>query len=345
MIGLDACNIPRPESPTARDRTYLHLHNLPEGEAAITYGWQFSNLVVLPSPNSSWDYPLDNQRIESHQTPAEVGAQQLKEIVPLLPRRPFLVAERYYGSAIFVALICKLALDALLRIKSDRVFYRKTPPPTGKRGAPRKDGAIFKCKDPTTQGKPDRSWQEVDQQGKTVLVECWDGLHFKKARDVEVSVIRVTREGARNKKRDPKVSWLGEETALPLSEVLPRYRSRYGIEHGFRFAKQDLLWTKAHLRTPEQFQRWTDLVAAVKAELVIARPSVEADYRPWETKERAATPQQVRRGLGRIISELGTPAGEPKGRGKSNGRAKGDSGTPAKFYEVVYKGTGRGKKE
>ncbi|MEI6046781.1 MAG: transposase, partial [Chloroflexota bacterium] len=261
------------------------------------------------------------------------GASQLKEIVPLLPRRPFLVADRYYGSAIFVALICKLALDALLRIKGDRVFYRKAPPPTGKRGAPRKDGAVFKCKEATTHGKPDRTWQEVDQHGKTVTVECWEGLHFKQAREVEVSVIRVTREGASNKKRDSKVSWfvyLGE-TDLPLSEVLPRYR----------FAKQDLLWAKAHLRTPEQFQRWTDLLAAVKAELVIARPLVEADYRPWETKKRAATPQQVRRGLGRIISELGTLARLPKGRGKSSGRAAGESGTPTKHY----KGTGGSKKK
>lgn len=55
MLAVDASNnIARPLSPTARDRTCLYVPNLPEskGSAAITYGWQFSTVVVLPAQPS-----------------------------------------------------------------------------------------------------------------------------------------------------------------------------------------------------------------------------------------------------------------------------------------------------
>jgi hypothetical protein len=42
-----------------------------------------------------------------------------------------------------------------------------------------------------------------------------------------------------------------------LEQVRPWYRRRFSHEHGYRFLKQDLLWTTAHLRTPEQVERWS----------------------------------------------------------------------------------------
>ena len=48
VLGVDATNIARPESPTARNRTYLYVHNLPECTAPVTIGWSFSMLAVLP---------------------------------------------------------------------------------------------------------------------------------------------------------------------------------------------------------------------------------------------------------------------------------------------------------
>jgi len=74
LVGIDATNIPRPESPTARDRTYLYLPNLPECKTPVTVGWQFSSLVVLPHQPSSSSYYLDQKRIESAQTACQVAA-------------------------------------------------------------------------------------------------------------------------------------------------------------------------------------------------------------------------------------------------------------------------------
>ena len=59
LLGVDASNIARPLSPTAADRTCLHGSNLPESAgAAITYGWQFSTLMVLPDQPGSQTYIL-----------------------------------------------------------------------------------------------------------------------------------------------------------------------------------------------------------------------------------------------------------------------------------------------
>src|SRR5437879_2879059 len=62
-IGIDASNIARPCSITSADRTAQQVHNLPRGTKAITYGWQFSTMVVLPETPSSWTYLLSQRRI------------------------------------------------------------------------------------------------------------------------------------------------------------------------------------------------------------------------------------------------------------------------------------------
>jgi hypothetical protein len=95
LLGVDGTGIARPESPTAQDRTYLYVHNLPKNAAPVTVGWSFSSLVVLPETTSRWTYVLDNQRIPSQTTAAQMAAGQLGEVVPHLPVRALLVADRY----------------------------------------------------------------------------------------------------------------------------------------------------------------------------------------------------------------------------------------------------------
>jgi len=96
-------------------------------------------------------------------------------------------------------------------------------------------------------------------------------------------------------------------------DALPHlYARRFGIEHGYKRDKQALLWDAPRVRTPEQFARWTDLVAAAHNQLVLARPLAEIARRPWDARCRAASPQQVRRAMGRILAQVGTPARPPR---------------------------------
>jgi hypothetical protein len=345
LLGVDSSGIARPESPTAADRTYLYVHNVPGAQTMVTRGWAFSSIVVLPSSTSSWTYVLDNQRTPSALKASQHAADQLKDVAPRLPVRPVLVADRYYGSAKFVQASAEVPCDKLLRVAGHRVFYRPAPAPRKHRGAPRKDGRPFKCKEARTHGLPTEAWQGLDDKGRLIEVAAWADLHFRQCRSILLTVLRVTRHGATGQKRDPRVSWFIWIGAipLPLAEVWPTYRRRYGQDHGFRFDKQDLLWAEPHVRTPEAFQRWTDLVAVARNQLVLAWPEVQARRYPWDSRTRPATPRQVRRCMGSILVQLGTPARRPQPRGKSPGRRHGAKIQPAPRYGVVYKDAKRNR--
>ncbi len=289
---------------------------------------------------------MDQQRIATQQTSTQVAAEQLRQLLPLVPYRPIVTTDRWYSCQGFLRDTEELACDKLLRVKRNRVFYRAAPAATGKRGAPRKDGDRFQCNDPGTHGACDEHWQDTDEHGHPIEVTRWNHLHLRNVRQIDLSLIRVLRHGAAVSLRDPKESWFlwtGRD-ALPLSEVVPGYKRRYSMEHGYRFDKQALLWTTPRLRTPEQFERWTDVVAMAHNLVVVARPFVQAEYRGWENKQRMTTPQQVRRGMRGILAQLGTPAKAPKRRGKSPGRALGTVCKPISRFSVVRKPKKRSKK-
>jgi hypothetical protein len=342
-LACDASSIARPKSRTAADRTLVHESNLPEGCPPVVPGWQFSTLVLLPQTPSSWTYILENTRIASHQKAAHVAAEQLEKVVPLLDNQtgvpPLLLADGYYSCVEFLKHTQGIACDKLIRLAKNRLLYRCAPPRTGKRGRPKEHGELFQGDKPGTHGVPDALFEEG-----TLQVCCWKNLHFKEMPHLRLTVIRVVRASASNTKRDPRISWFvfAGEVLPPLGEIPRLYSGRYSIEHGYRMDKQDLLWERVRLRTPEQFERFTHVVACVRNQLCLAR-SLGCVRQPWERCGGEATPSQVRRALGSILPELGTPARVCRVRGKSPGRVKGAKVSPAPRYAVIRKSPKRGR--
>ncbi len=339
-IGTDASGIARPRSATSEDRSALHVHNLPKCEKPITYGWQFSTLVVLPATPSSWTYILDQQRVSTETTPTQVAFAQLQRMMSLLPQNLIWLMDRGYDSTWLWGQCSTLPIKgALIRLKKNRCFYRVAPPPTGKRGGPRKDGDKLKPDDPTTHGNPSGYWAGQDAKERPVQITWWQKMHVKDARYLDMTVIRVVRPSATNRERDPRVSWftwIGDQFA-DIKQIALGYVLRFSQEHGYRFDKQALLWEKPRVRTPEQFERWSHVVAIAHNLVVLARDLVEVELHPWENKQREPTPQQVRRGMNKLLPQLGTPARPPQPRGKSPGRAKGAKIGKAKHFSVVRK--------
>jgi hypothetical protein len=337
-IAVDGSNLSRPHAPTSADRTIIHLSHLPLVDKPIGIGWTFSTVVLLPEQTSSWTPILDQQRIASSQTAIEVAIAQLQALRPLFgTRQVILLADRWYGTPEFLRACHELGYSVLIRLKSNRKLYR-LPVRTHKRGASPKDGPLFQGKRPETHATADEECSQSEQTGRTTRISRWNHLHFQQARDLDLSVIRVEREAATDTKRDPRVSWfvmLDEAVALP--QVAQQYRRRFSQEHGYRFLKQDLLWTCVHVRTPAQFERWSWLVALVFNQLYLARQLGLALHRPWEQTDRPVTPQQVRRVMPTILSQVGTPARPCQPRGKSPGRAKGFRPKPAVRFPVVRK--------
>ena len=339
-LGVDASPIPRPEAKTSQDRGIIHVSNLPRAVKPISVGWQSSTVMLLPNQPSSWVGILDQQRIETKQTAIEVAIAQLKELVPLIEHPIVLLADRWYATADFLQACRDLGIQVLIRLKRNRKLYRPAQR-TSPKGRPPLDGPLFQPSKPETMGAAEASWMSEDEHGKRVTVRRWSQLHVRQARDIPLCVFSVQREGAKDSKRDPRESWfvcLQEANFFPpLHEVPHIYARRFSQEHGYRYLKQDLLWTQAHVRTPEQFERWSVVVGLVMNQLWLARALGESHYRPWESQRRPATPGQVRRVMPLILAQVGTPARRCQRRGKSPGRALGFHPKPAPRFPVVIK--------
>lgn len=339
-ISIDATSIARPEAETSPDRGMIYVSNLPHAKRPVSVGWQFSTVMLLPTRRSSWGAILSQERIESSQTAVGVAVSQVERLRPLLPDGIRLLADRWYPTGPFLAVCQRLHLEVLIRLKRNRKLYRTAPPPPeGKRGAPCKDGALFQGSKPETWGEPDAHWQGSDDVGHPIQVSVWHHLHVRQAREVDMSVYQVVRERATGSRRDPRESWfcwMGP-TPLPLCEVVSTYRYRFSHEHTYRFLKQDLFWTKVRVRTPEQFERWSLIVATAMNQLVLASKLGPASFRPWERRRDVITPRQVRRCMPSIFVQLGTPTHVPKPRGKSVGRAPGICIAKAERYQIIRK--------
>lgn len=344
-IAVDATPEERPEAQTSEDRGYIHVSNLPLADKPISIGWMFSVVGLLPEQASSWTPPLDFQRISSEQTAVGVAIEQLRRLRPLFgTRRVMVVADCWYGTPEMLRACQELGYSVLIRLKSNRKLYRK-PVRRFTCGRPPQDGPLLQGTRPETQGDPSATWEATDQEGRVTRVSRFEEVHFQQDRDLILSVIRVERTSARGTKRDPRVSWfLTLDDVVPLEQVPQRYGLRFSEEHLFRFLKQDLLWLQARVRTPEQFVRWSWIVALAFLQLYLARPLGLHALLPWEAKGRPVTPRQVRRVMPTLLVQLGTPVRPCQPRGKAPGRAKGFRPQPAQRYPVIHKTSKKQKK-
>ncbi len=211
----------------------------------------------------------------------------------------------------------------LIRLKSNRKLFR-TPVRRYKKGRSPLDGALFQGKRPESHGEADEGWSEKDVTDRTTSISRLNHLHFKEDRALPVQVIRVEREAAKGTKRDPRVSWFVMlDHAIPLPHIAQHYGRRFSQEHGYRFLKQDLLWARTHVRTPEQMLLWSWVVALAFNQLYVARELGQELRQPWERNGRPVTPRQVRRVMPAILLLVGTPTRPCQPRGKAPGRAQG----------------------
>lgn len=156
-----------------------------------------------------------------------------------------------------------------------------------------------------------------------------------------VVLVEVERLPRGERRRKPKVLWLWwtGEGEPDLDLLWKAYSRRFDVEHFVKFLKGTLGWTTPRVRRPEQADRWTWLLLAAYAQLLLAR-SVVADRRlPWEAPlpPRKLTPTRVLRGFATLLPRIGTPARAPKPRGRSPGRPKGSLSGRAKRYPTLKK--------
>jgi hypothetical protein len=319
---------------TLAGRSYQHQSTAIPGRRPVTIGHGYSTLAIIPELQSSWALPLLHQRIRN-QKPSETGAEQLRQVCKVLPVRPLSIWDSEYASAAFLLATGDIPADLLLRLRTNLCLEGPTKPRRSSRGVIPKHGIKFSFKDPATWWEPDQKVEYVDPDFGPQIVRIWKGLRFKNALDCRMTVALVERPQAPGTRRKPKLIWFGWVGEEPPEQWWKQYRQRYPIEHWYRFAKGRLHWILPHFATPQQGERWSNLMPLISWELWLARELVLDSPLPWQKPQTRLTPGRACQGLQNILVRIGTPTRMCKSRGKSPGWPKGCPRVPRTRYDLV----------
>jgi hypothetical protein len=314
-------------------RSFQHQPTPISGQRPITIGHGYSTLAIIPEAQGSWALPLIHERI-ANQKPAETASRQLRLACRYLRDRPITLWDVEYGSAVFLLATADIEADKLLRLRSNLCLEGPTKPRKPK-GAPPKHGIKFNFKDPTTWWSPDQTVEYIDPKFGPSIVRVWKGLRFGKALDCRMIVAQVERLQAPGTRRKPRILWFAWVGQEPPEQWWSLYTRRYPIEHWYRFAKGRLHWTLPLLATPDQCERWSDLMPFITWELWLAKDRVLDNPLPWQKPQPHLSPGRICQSMQNILVAIGTPTRVCKSRGKSPGWPKGRQRSPRERHDLI----------
>ncbi len=318
---------------TLEGRSYQHQPTAIPGRRPITIGHGYSTLGIVPETQGSWALPLLHERILD-QKPVEAGAKQLEQVCQELKVRPVSLWDSEYGCAAFVLATAKVPTDRLIRLRTNLALEGPTKA-WGGHGPHSKHGIKFKFQDPTFWWKPDEVYEDTDSEFGPVKVQIWHGLRFSKALDCTMRVACLERPQAPGTRRKPRIIWLAWVGEEPPDHWWRLYTRRYPIDHWYRFAKGRLHWTLPMLSTPQQAERWSQLMPLITWELWLARDIVADTPLPWQKPQSQLAPGRVCQGMQNLLAAIGTPTRVCKSRGKAPGWPSGKPRSHRPRFEVV----------
>jgi DDE superfamily endonuclease len=346
LLAGDHTAWPRPDAVTLKERTYEHHKQPGYGGQPVATGYGYSTLALVPEAEGSWALPLRHERITSWENPIDKAVWQLKQVIPRLPKRATSCWDIEYGCAPFIIKTANIEVDKIIRLRSNLCLWTAPPEYCG-RGRRRVHGNKFKFLDESTWGTPASIVETEDEKLGRLKIRLWHELHLRKAHLHPMSVMLVERLNLDGSKRVEKPMWLAfiGESMPDCIKVLHFYLRRFGVDHWYRFAKQRLHWTLPKFSTPEQSDRWSDLMPLITWQLWLARDMVKDNPLPWQKKAPNLTPGRVAQSMGAIFALIGTPAKSPKPRGKSPGWKPQQPRQRRINYPVVKKGTKKRTKQ
>jgi hypothetical protein len=171
-------------------------------------------------------------------------------------------------------------------------------------------------------------------------------------RNIYITLCQVTVSDQQGKRIWKKPMWLGltgkRRGELMAEEIFDYYRSRYDIEHFFRFGKDKLLLDAYQTPDVDHEQSWWKLSSLAYTQLYFARDTVPLLPKKWErylpsykisdTQEKIiSTPSQTQRAFSTVLDHVGTPALPCVARGKPKGRQRGENQTKRAKQAIVFK--------
>jgi hypothetical protein len=239
-------------------------------KAAVAWGnnWVVIGIVVrlaflersvcLPVMFRLWQ-PKRKQFPNGKSDPERPGKVKLaREMIELvaarLPERQInVVGDAAYASDAWRGVSSRVTVTS--RLRANAALYKRTPPPTGKKGRPAKWGqrlpSLAKLAlDPAT------SWTEhiVQRYGKTetLMLHTIDCLWTPLGAETPVRVILVQDT---NKSSGYQIALITTDLNATAAEIVERYADRWPIEVAFEEGKQVFGVGHARNRTPKAVQR------------------------------------------------------------------------------------------
>jgi hypothetical protein len=345
------------------------------GSSKTAPGWEYQFTAAIGHLRTAWAALVDVARTVPATRTAQTIAQvknvlrRLRAAGHGQETAPLFVFDAGYSAAALTDGLLGCPVHILVRLAAGSVFYAEPVTWEGKYGRPPRRGAPVHCLEPADfaaaaagsgprgRKKPlppnPEPGEELTLPGTplygTVRAEAWHGVHplihgdrgwFAGREHLPIlpgTLIHVTVERLPDGRDPHRAMWLWHAGPGPLSldELWRAYLARFDIEHAFKLLKATLGLTAAKVRTPEQADRWTRLIMAAHAQLLLARPLAGGLRRPWEKQPdpaRPPAPGRVRRGFRNIRRDLGTPARVAKPTRPGPGRPKGSSKGPAPRY-------------
>jgi hypothetical protein len=351
-LAADVSNWLRPDAAASPDRMFCHVKGRGRNAGQPVPGWPYSFVAALGPGASSWALPLDAVRLGPGDDETGVTAAQLREVTGRLIAAGHwkdgdpdvvIVLDSGYCASRLAFLLEDLPVLLVVRVRSDRVFYRppgSRPPGTG--GHPARHGPALSCAAPGDGPAPQVAAAEVSPRHGTLEVTAWHRVHQRLQAQsggwehhpgelpvIEGTLIRLAAAtGAGGQApREPMWLWAAEPQAGPdeVAVLWHAYLRRFDLEHLFRFIKSRLGWNRPLLRDPGAADRWTWLVVACCAQLWLARSVAAAPRLPWQRPQPPGTmtPGRVRAGFRHARETAGTPASLPKPGKPGPGRPPG----------------------
>jgi hypothetical protein len=118
-----------------------------------------------------------------------------------------------------------------------------------------------------------------------MCIRLWCNLHFQQSSQHSMNLIQIQRtdELGEPKTKPLWLVWVG--ISMPtLSQLWRLYFHRFAIDHWYRFAKQRLHWTLPNLSTPQQCERWSDLLPLMTWQLWLTRDFVRTTLYPGKSQ-------------------------------------------------------------
>lgn len=333
LLAGDHTAWPRIWAETLPGRSYQHQPSPISCQRPVTVGLGYSTLAVVPEAHGSWALPLLHERI-ADQKPVMQAAEQLRQVCQRLSVRPLSVWDAEYGCGAFLQATEDVPADKLIRLRSNLCLEGPTKPWKG-RGVHPIHGIRFHFQDPTNWWQPDEVVEDNDPEFGLVTVRIWHGLRFRKALNCLMIVARVERQQAPGTRRQPRVLWFAWVGEPPPQRWWCQYARRYPVDHWYRFAKGRLHWTLPHFATPQQCDRWSDLMPFLTWELWLARVVVQDCPLPWQKPQARLSPGRVCQGMQNLLVTIGTPTCMCKSRGKAPGWPTGHPRSRREWHDLL----------